>query len=183
MDLTNQFLIAMPTLADPNFAKTVTYVYAHDEGGAFGIVINRPVDIRFSELLDHMEITSTSPAAFDTPVVLGGPVEMQRGFVLHERTEEWDCPEETETDLIITASREIITAIAEGRGPERALVALGYAGWAPGQLEDEVLDNAWLSGPCDASVIFDLPFDQRWERAAELMGIDVDRLSAIAGHS
>lgn len=183
MDLTNQFLIAMPALGDPNFERTVTYIYSHDEDGALGLVINRPLDIRFSELLDHLDIASTTPAAFDTPVVFGGPVEVERGFVLHEPGEHWDALIEVEGGLAVSASRTMIEAIASGVGPARVMVALGYAGWGAGQLETEVLDNAWLSGPASLDIVFDVPFEQRWERAARLMGVDVERLSSQAGHS
>jgi putative transcriptional regulator len=183
MNLTNEFLIAMPSLEDPNFARTVTYVYAHDESGAMGLVINRPIEVRFSELLDHMGIESTTEDAFDTPVVMGGPVDVQRGFVIHEPVGDWDAMVQVSDDMAISSSRDVLAAMATGTGPTRAIVALGYAGWGPGQLENEVLENSWLNGPSAPEVIFDLPFDERWGRAASLMGVDLDRLSSLAGHS
>ena len=183
MDLSNQFLIAMPALGDPNFERTVTYIYSHDADGALGLVINRPLDIQFGELLDHLDITATTPAALETPVVFGGPVELERGFVLHEPGQPWDALIEVENGLAVSASRTVIEAIATGNGPPRAMVALGYAGWGAGQLESEVLDNAWLSGPASLDIVFDVPFEQRWEQAARLMGVDVERLSSQTGHS
>jgi putative transcriptional regulator len=183
MDLTNQFLIAMPAMADPNFAQTVTYIYAHDPAGAIGLIINRPVDIRFSDLLDHLSITAAHPQASDTPVVQGGPVELERGFVLHQPAGNWAATVTINDNLSISISQDILQAIADGKGPEKALVALGYAGWGPGQLEAEVLDNAWLSCPPDAGIVFDVPYEKRWARAAESIGVDLARLSSEAGHA
>ena len=183
MNLTNQFLIAMPSLADPNFAKTVTYILAHNADGAMGLVINRPLKVRFEELLGHMQITATSTQAQDTCIVQGGPVEPQRGFVIHEPCGEWDATLVVDDGLAVAWSRDILSAMGDGLGPGKAIVALGYAGWGAGQLEAEVLANAWLSGPSDAEIIFDYPFAQRWQAAAKLMGVDVDRLSDTAGHA
>lgn len=183
MNLTNQFLIAMPALADPNFARTVTYLCAHTGEGAMGIVINRPLNLSLSEILDHMDIKSSDPGISGIKVMQGGPVQRERGFVLHAPVGEWDSVLKVSDEIGVATSRDILTAVAEGRGPERALVALGYAGWDAGQLEREVQENAWLSGPADSSIIFDAPYDERWDRAARLIGIDPDRLSGEAGHA
>ena len=182
MDLTNQFLIAMPSLADPNFHRTVTLLCAHSDEGAMGIVINRPLDIRFTAVLDHMSIEPTSGDAARVPVLQGGPVQRERGFVIHRPPGDWESVLRVGNEIGIATSRDILTAVAEGRGPERAAVALGYAGWGAGQLEHEVRQNAWLSGPADARIIFDTPYEERWTSATRLLGIDPDHLSGDAGH-
>ncbi|RKZ37083.1 MAG: YqgE/AlgH family protein [Gammaproteobacteria bacterium] len=182
MDLTNQFLIAMPTLADPNFSRTVTYMCAHNDEGAMGIVINRPLELSLGEVLGHMEILSEDADVNALSVVQGGPVQRERGFVLHCPLGTWDAVLNVTDDIGVATSRDILAAIASGEGPGRSLVALGYAGWGAGQLEKEVQENAWLSGPVDNSIIFDLPYKQRWESAAHLLGVDLDRLSGEAGH-
>ncbi len=183
MDLTNQFLIAMPALADPNFARTVTYLCAHTDEGAMGIVINRPLELHLGDVFDHMEIENANPEVNGVPVLQGGPVQRERGFVLHAPAGKWDSVLKVSDEIGVATSRDILTAVAAGRGPERTLVALGYAGWDAGQLEREVLENAWLSGPSDTDIIFDVPYEQRWDRAARLLGVDPERLSGEAGHS
>ena len=183
MDLTNQFLIAMPALQDPNFHRTVTYLCAHNNEGAMGIVINRPLDLNLGEVLDHMSIEVDNIQVNDMMVLQGGPVQRDRGFVIHEPAGEWDAVLTVGDDIGVATSRDILTAVAHGDGPKRAVVALGYAGWGAGQLEHEVLQNAWLSGPADSSIIFDLPYEKRYESAARLLGVDLDRLSGEAGHA
>ena len=183
MDLTNQFLIAMPSLNDPNFSRTVTLMCVHTEDGAMGLVINRPTDLRLGEVLEQMDLHSDDPDINSSPVLQGGPVQCERGFVLHRPAGEWEATLLVGAELGIAASRDILAAVAAGRGPADAVVLLGYAGWSAGQLEREVAENAWLSGPVDNAVIFETPFDLRWERAARLLGVDVDRLSGEAGHA
>ena len=183
MDLTNQFLIAMPSLQDPNFHRTVTYLCAHNDEGAMGIVINRPLDLKLGEVLDHMSIEVENEMVNDMTVLQGGPVQRERGFVIHEPAGEWDAVLAVGNEIAVATSRDILTAVAQGDGPQRAVVALGYAGWGAGQLEREVQQNAWLSGPADSSIIFDLPYDQRYESAARLLGVDLERLSGEAGHA
>ncbi len=183
MNLTNQFLIAMPALADPNFSRTVTYLCAHTDEGAMGIVINRPLNLNLAEVLDHMEIKNANPGIQAMPVMQGGPVQRERGFVLHAPVGQWDSVLKVSEEIGVATSRDILTAVAEGRGPDRTLVALGYAGWDAGQLEREVSENAWLCGPADCGIIFDAPYEERWDRAARLMGVDPDRLSGEAGHA
>ncbi len=181
--LKSQLLIAMPTLADPNFSRTVTYICEHGDHGAMGIVLNRPTDLSLADVLRHMDIEGGLGAAGTQIVYLGGPVEEERGFVLHTRTEPWDSTLAIDDGISITTSRDILEAMAHGNGPDRTLVALGYAGWGAGQLEDELQQNAWLSGPSDRSILFELPADQRWEAAARLLGVDVNLLSSEAGHA
>jgi putative transcriptional regulator len=186
MDLTNHFLIAMPSLEDSNFHRTVTLLCAHNEDGAMGIVINRPLELKLGKVLEDLEIKPTSESASDAidrfPVVEGGPVQRERGFVIHQPTGEWESTLRVGNDIGIATSRDILKSIANGQGPDRALIALGYAGWAAGQLEHEVLNNAWLSGPADSSIIFDTPYDERWAGATRLLGVDPSQLVGGAGH-
>ena len=182
-NLTNQFLIAMPALKDTNFFHTVTYICEHNDDGAMGIVLNRPTDLQLGDLLNQLDIEMTDPAAGAKTIYLGGPVQTDRGFVLHTPEGRWDSTLNVTDRISITTSRDILQSIAKGEGPDKSLVALGYAGWAGGQLEDELSANAWLSGPAEISVIFDLPPDQRWETAANLLGVDLNLLSGQAGHA
>jgi len=183
MNLTGHFLIAMPALEDPNFHRTVTYLCAHNDEGAMGIVINRPLDLRLGEVLGHMEMESTHPAATEMRVLQGGPVQRERGFVIHDPAGDWDAVLNVGDGIAVATSRDILAAIAKGEGPDRAVVALGYAGWGAGQLEREVAENAWLNGPADSSIIFSVPYEERWESAARLLGVDIERLSGDAGHA
>lgn len=181
--LKNQLLIAMPALDDPNFSRTVTYICEHGEHGAMGIVLNRPTDLNLADVLKHMEIEGGLGAAGEQIVYLGGPVEEERGFVLHTHTDPWDSTLAINDEISITTSRDILEAMAQGDGPGQTLVALGYAGWGAGQLEQELQQNAWLSGPADQAILFELPADRRWEAAARLLGVDVNLLSSDAGHA
>lgn len=184
MDLTNHFLIAMPTLSDPNFSRTVTYLCSHDSTGAMGIVVNRPLDMQLGQVLSQMGIDAVDGAAEDLPVLQGGPVLPERGFVLHRPAAQWDAVLEVrDSDVAVATSKDILVAIASGAGPADVVVALGYAGWAAGQLERELAENAWLSGPADTRILFETPFAQRWEAAARLLGVDLDRISGQVGHS
>ncbi len=181
--LRNHFLIAMPTLADPNFSHTVTYICEHNEEGALGIVINRPMDLTLGEVLDHMEIQPSEHVDVTTPVYVGGPVQSERGFVLHTPAGAWNSSLSVTDDIALTTSRDVITAVAHGEGPRKYLLALGYAGWGAGQLEHEISQNAWLSGPADNRILFELPVEERWEAAAALLGVDLNLLSSEAGHA
>lgn len=181
--LKNQLLIAMPSLEDPNFSRTVTYICEHGQHGAMGIVLNRPTDLRLTDVLKHMQIEGGMGQAGEQIVYLGGPVEEERGFVLHTHTQPWDSTLDVNDNISITTSRDILEAMARGEGPAQTLVALGYAGWGAGQLERELQDNAWLSGPADQSILFELAPDQRWAAAARLLGVDVNLLSSEAGHA
>ncbi len=181
--LTNHFLIAMPNLMDPNFFHSVTYICMHNEDGAMGIIINRPMNVDLGDILEHMEIESTNLVANRLPIFAGGPVQRERGFVIHQPNEQWDAMLTIEDNIAVTTSRDILSALATGKGPEQVLVALGYAGWAPGQLEQEMVENAWLSIPADFDIIFDTPPEKRWETAAKRLGVDLTLLSSEAGHS
>jgi putative transcriptional regulator len=180
--LNNQFIIAMPSLADPNFFHTVTYLCQHNEEGALGIVINRSAEMKLGEIFKQMNIRVTSTGAAETPVFAGGPVQQERGFVLHTPGGGWDATLVVSDSISLTTSRDVIEAIAAGKGPERYLVALGYAGWGEGQLEQEILANAWLNTPCSNNVLFDTPINMRWRAAAGQIGVDINQLTTPAGH-
>ncbi len=181
--LSDHFLIAMPSLKDPNFFHGVTYICEHNEEGAMGLMINRPLDIELGEVLSQMKISCERPEVEHIPILLGGPVQCERGFVLHQPHGHWEATLKGTHAIGVTSSRDILEAIARGEGPERCLIALGYAGWAPGQLEQEMADNAWLSVPAEEAIIFDTPYEQRWEAAAALTGVDIKRLSSDIGHA
>jgi putative transcriptional regulator len=181
--LTNQFLIAMPTLADPNFSHTVTYICEHNADGALGIVINRPLELTLKDVLAQLDLESPDAATNARQVFMGGPVLPERGFVLHEPHGAWDSSLKVTERISVTTSRDILAAMADGSGPTRSLVALGYAGWAAGQLEHELADNAWLSAPADTRIIFDTPHERRWLEAARLIGVDPRLMTGEAGHA
>lgn len=183
MNLTHHFLIAMPGLNDPNFYHTVTYICSHNEEGAMGIVINRPLDIFLCEILEQMDITFKDKAAKETPIYDGGPMQSDQGFVLHEHDQNWSPSTKTNGQISIATSLNVLNAIAKGEGPENAFIALGYAGWSAGQLEKEMQENIWLSGPAKSHIIFNTPIEQRWNSAASLLGIDIDQLSSDVGHA
>lgn len=180
--LTDQFIIAMPNLADPNFFHTVTYMCQHNKDGALGIVINRSTDMKLGEIFKQMNINVTAPEAAETPIFAGGPVQQEHGFVVHTAGGAWNATLPVSASISLTTSRDILEAIAIGEGPEQYLVALGYAGWGEGQLEREIIDNAWLNTPFNAQVLFDVPVGQRWKAAADQIGIDINQLTAPAGH-
>jgi len=181
--LTDHFLIAMPALEDPNFHRSVTLVCQHDASGAMGIVINRAADCTLGELLDQLALPTTDEHVARMPIVSGGPVHPDRGFVLHDDPREWGSTLRLGRGLAVTTSREILVAMARGDGPRRALVALGYAGWTAGQLEEELAQNSWLTVPADQAIVFDLPLDARWQAAARSLGVDLSRLADYAGHA
>ncbi len=181
--LSNHFLIAMPNLADPNFFHTVTLICEHNEEGALGIVINRPTDFSLGELLQQLELIEDADRYADIPVYAGGPVQGEHGFIVHSPPGEWAHSLRFGDGLALTTSRDLLEGIVEGRGPERLLVALGYAGWGPGQLEQELADNAWLTTPASHEILFEVPAEQRWKAAAAQLGIDLDLLSGDAGHA
>jgi putative transcriptional regulator len=183
INLTHHFLIAMPSLADPNFSQTVTYVCSHTAEGAMGIVINRPLNFGLGEVLAQMQMEPSEERIGNLPVYQGGPVQRDRGFVLFRPSGQWGSSIQITEDVGVATSRDILEAISRGEGPADSLVALGYAGWAGGQLEQEMLDNAWLSSPADEDVIFNTPPQQRWHRAAALLGINIDTITHDAGHA
>ncbi|MCX7086362.1 MAG: YqgE/AlgH family protein [Methylococcales bacterium] len=180
--LNNQFIIAMPGLTEPNFSHTVTYLCQHNEEGALGIVINRSANMHLGEVFKQMDISVTSTQAMNTKVFAGGPVQKDRGFVLHTACGKWDVSMKISDKISLTTSRDIIEAIANDKGPENYLVALGYAGWGSGQIEQEILENSWLNIPYSENILFESPINQRWEHAAKQIGIDINLLTNQAGH-
>jgi putative transcriptional regulator len=181
--LSNQFLIAMPAMDDPNFAQTVTLLCEHSERGALGIVINRTLPMTFAEVFGQLGLDATRARVNEQPVLRGGPVQPERGFVLHSPEGTWESSLPFSPRMHLTTSRDILDALAVGQGPEHAVIALGYAGWEAGQLEDELASNAWLTVDADERLLFQTPVEQRWQAAARLIGIDLLALSRDAGHA
>jgi putative transcriptional regulator len=181
--LDNQFIIAMPTLADDNFSRAAIYLCQHNAEGALGIVINRKSDMKLKEIFMQMNIEIGSMTAADAPVYVGGPMQQERGFVLHTTGGNWAITLPISDTMSLTSSRDIIEAIAKGEGPERYFVALGYAGWGKGQLEQEMLSNSWLNAPFGEPILFDTPVALRWRMAAIQIGIDINKLTIGAGHA
>jgi len=181
--LKNHFLIAMPALKDGIFANSITYICEHDEHGAMGIVINHPLDVSLDEIFHHLDIEDISSAHQDR-ILAGGPVHMNRGFILHRRTDdEWDSTIHISDQVDLTTSQDILTAIAHDKGPSDSIVALGYASWEKGQLESELADNTWLTIPADSDIIFNTPIEQRAAAAVAKMGVDLALISPQVGHA
>jgi putative transcriptional regulator len=181
--LRNQLLIAMPGMADPYFSATVTLICEHGEEGALGIVINKPLHMTLGDVFKQLDLKEADSAAAATAVLDGGPVGAERGFVLHKPGHSYENSIEVSNDIHLTFSRDILAAMATGDGPENSLVALGYAGWGAGQLEDEMLANSWLSVAATPDIVFEQPFDQRWAAAARTLGIDITQIAPDAGHA
>lgn len=183
LNLTAHFLIAMPAMADPRFANTLTYVCEHNKDGALGIVINRPIDMTLSSLFDQINVPLNNNPLGGAPVHFGGPVQIDRGFVLHRPLGNWQSTLAISDDLGLTTSKDVLEALARGEGPKDVFVSLGYAGWSAGQLEQELAQNAWLTVEANADVLFDVPPEQRLPAAMQLLGIDFAQLSEGAGHA
>lgn len=181
--LADRFLIAMPTLADPNFSQTVTYICEHNPQGAMGIVINRRMEIQLGDVLQQLDFGTCDKNIAAREVYLGGPVLQERGFVVHRSIGEWETSLIVNDDIAVTTSRDILAAISTGQGPAEFLVALGYAGWGAGQLEAEMAENAWLTSPANAEIIFNTPLERRWHEAARSIGIDPGQISSYSGHA
>ncbi|MDJ0919336.1 MAG: YqgE/AlgH family protein [Woeseiaceae bacterium] len=181
--LVNQLLIAMPGMQDPNFSSTVTLICEHNEDGALGIILNRPLSLNMGGLFRQLGIETDNPIIAKDPVLMGGPVGPERGFVLHDGGDDFESTLKVSDDIQLTLSRDVIDALAEGTGPERSVVALGYAGWQAGQLEEEIMENSWLNVPASLEIIFETPFAQRWTAAAESLGIDISRIAPDAGRA
>jgi putative transcriptional regulator len=182
-DLTDHFIIAMPGLEDINFDHSVTYICEHDDNGSFGIIINKQTELKVSEVLEQMKIDNSGQQDTSQPVYLGGPVQPERGFILHSPTGDWNSSLQVNEHIALTTSRDILEAIALNAGPEHSIVALGYAGWGPGQLEKEMAANSWLSCKADEQIIFHTASDERWQAAADILGVDLSLLSNDAGHA
>lgn len=181
--LSNHLLIAMPGMADPNFSATVTLICEHSDEGALGIVINKPLLLTLGDVFTQLDMKDVDPVVATNAVLDGGPVGSDRGFVLHDPGVSYENSIEVSNDIHLTFSRDVLKVMAAGDGPEKSLVALGYAGWGAGQLEDEMLANSWLSVAATSDIVFDLPFDQRWAAAARTLGIDITQIAPNAGHA
>jgi putative transcriptional regulator len=187
-NFTHQFLIAMPGMGDESFAGAVVYLCEHTDKGALGLVINKPIDIKLKNLFEKVELTLDREDIAEEPVYYGGPVQTERGFVLHERLDA-DGGHYSSTLAIpggaleMTTSKDVLEALSNGNGPRKLLVTLGYSGWGAGQLEDEIKRNGWITVEAEPGVIFDTPVEQRYHRALSLLGIDPALLSAEAGHA
>ena len=182
--LTNQLLVAMPSLEDSNFAQSVTLICEHaPDKGALGIVINKPLPMTLGEVFEQMDLAARDPAIGAQPVLRGGPVNRERGFVVHRAGSPWDSSHVISEHVQVTTSRDVLAAMARGEGPRDAFVALGYAGWEAGQLEREMHDNAWIALPVDEHILFEMPFEQRWHAVWRHLGIDPGRMSRFAGHA
>lgn len=182
-NLTGHFLIAMPALNDGFFNQTVTYICEHDESGSFGVIINQQTSIRLKQIITEMKIESSDDYDENITIYMGGPVDQGRGFILHRPAGNWSSSLKVKNDIALTTSKDILQAIANNQGPKDCIVALGYAGWSAGQLEQEMANNTWLSCPADERIIFNTPVAERWQAAANLIGVDLSLMSNDTGHA
>lgn len=181
--LENHLLIAMPALKDSYFDKTVTYICEHNDEGAMGLIINVPVNVTVNDLLDQLEEDIPKSDNLTQLVLTGGPVSTDRGFVLHSPQNGWSSSLSLSDEVMITTSKDILMALGSEKAPEKFMVTLGYAGWGPGQLEEELQANTWLTTPSDSDILFNTPIEQRWQKATEKLGIDIAHLSSDVGHA
>jgi putative transcriptional regulator len=180
--LVNQFLIAMPMLDDSYFGRTLIYMCEHDQEGAMGLVVNREADITIKQVLSELDLETETPET-EKKVLIGGPVQTDRGFVLHNDSQKWSSSLNLSEQITVTTSKDILNSIGNDQGPNKYLMALGYSGWSAGQLEQEIADNTWLTVNADPQLIFDTPIEKRWEKALEVLGISIEQLSTVAGHA
>ncbi|HWA39862.1 MAG TPA: YqgE/AlgH family protein [Burkholderiales bacterium] len=183
IDLTHHFLIAMPNMADPYFARSLTYVCEHNDQGALGVVVNRPIDMTLQALFERLSLELRHGEFAAAPIYFGGPVQTDRGFVLHEPAGNWQSTLRVGESIGLTTSKDILEAVGRGEGPRRMLVTLGYAGWSAGQLEHEISQNAWLTVEARDGILFETPAEERLPAAMELLGVDFARLQDEAGHA
>lgn len=182
--LQNHLLIAMPSLNDPYFSRSVTYICEHNEHGAMGIVINQPVGMSLKQLLSQTdsEVEVLEQKADDI-ILAGGPVSQDRGFILHTSQSGWNSSLQLTSEIMVTTSKDILPALGDGTGPEKAIIALGYAGWTAGQLEEEIQSNSWLTVEADVELLFDVPIHKKWQTAVQKLGIDIWQLAPDVGHA
>ncbi|MDN3522909.1 YqgE/AlgH family protein [Halomonas ramblicola] len=182
--LKDHFLLAMPHLEDPNFAGSLSYLCDHDEKGTMGVIINHPLDLTLEALFEQLDLGGEESPHRNAPVYFGGPVHKDRGFILHHgSSDDWDSSIQVTEGIALTTSMDMLQALAAGRGPERFLVCLGCAGWESGQLEQELLDNAWLTVEGRSDILFEVPPEQRLGAAAGILGVDLNLMTREAGHS
>lgn len=178
---TDHFLVAMPSLQDSTFNKSVVYLYEHGDNGAMGVLINKPMQINLGNVFSHLGIEVDDDDAIEAPVLMGGPVNQEHGFILYRPNRKKKTQAKQEIEL--TASKEMLNKIAHGKGPNDFIVTLGYSGWGSGQLESEIERNDWLIVPANRGIIFDVPISQRWQSAAKLIGVDINNISSQTGHA
>jgi putative transcriptional regulator len=187
MNLANHFLVAMPGMKDPFFKRTVVYLCEHSDDGAMGIVINAPIDISVGGMLKQVEMDPVYPQlntdSLEKPVLNGGPVAEDRGFILHEPKDHYQSSIQMTQSLAVTTSKDILSVLGTEAEPDKYVVALGYSGWEVGQLESELADNSWLTIEADPNVIFNTPIQERWKKAVQMLGIDASQLSSQVGHA
>jgi putative transcriptional regulator len=183
MNLQNNFLIPTPKHIDSIFSDALIYICDHNENGALGLIVNHPIKISVAKILEQSEITLGTCDLSNTPVYLGGPVQLERGFVLHSAGTQWNSTQTLTETLALTTSRDILNAINEGTGPKNSLIILGYAGWTAGQLEQEITDHSWLNMPADSKILFDFPPSERLYAAVRQLGIEWYRISPAVGHA
>lgn len=182
-NFTHHFLIAMPNMVDPHFARALTYIAEHGDQGALGVIVNRPLDMTLASLFERIELPLEAEGFAAQPVYFGGPVQTDRGFVLHRPVGAWHSTLNVNDEVGLTSSRDVLQSMGAIGSPRDVLVTLGYAGWAPGQLEQELLENAWLTVPADVDILFELPPEERLPAALQKLGIDFANLSEVAGHA
>ncbi|MBW3698638.1 YqgE/AlgH family protein [Vibrio sp. T187] len=187
MNLTNHFLVAMPGMKDPYFQHSVIYLCEHNDEGAMGLMINAPIDVTVGKMLKQVDVESTQPqlnqSSLEKPVLNGGPVAEDRGFILHEPKDTYQSSINMTDQISVTTSKDILAVLGTDAEPEHYLIALGYSGWEPGQLETELAENSWLTIEADPNVIFNTPISERWKKAVQMLGIDVAQLSSDIGHA
>lgn len=182
LNLRDHFLVAMPSLNDSSFSHSVTYICDHNAQGAMGLVINHPMNLQMKDVFKQLEL-NTSGLEHDMAVLTGGPVNPQQGLIIHRDEGTWQSTLHVTQEICLTASKDIMQALAQGKGPASAQLALGYAGWGPGQLEAEILENSWLTIPADSRILFDTPVDERWQATAKHIGIDLSLISSVSGRA
>lgn len=182
-DLTDHFLIAMPAMDDPYFSKSLIYIAEHNDQGALGIIVNRPIDMSLATLFEKIDVPFETLGIANLPIFFGGPVQTDRGFVLHRPVGKWQSTLAVNQDVGLTSSRDVLQAVARDGQPREIMVTLGYSGWGAGQIEHELAQNAWLTVPADPHILFELPYEDRLPSAMEILGIDFKNLAAKAGHA
>jgi putative transcriptional regulator len=183
VNLTDNFLIAMPSLEDPYFSNALVYICEHNENGALGIIVNRPIDMNLAGLLEKIDIKLDAGQLAELPVYFGGPVQLDRGFVLHRPIGQWQSTLAVNAEVGLTSSRDVLAAVGKEGLPSEIIVTLGYAGWDAGQLEDELGQNSWLTVPARPGILFDLPPEERLPAAMQNLGVSFTQLSDVAGHA
>jgi putative transcriptional regulator len=183
INLTDNFLIAMPALEDPYFAHSLVYICEHNENGALGIIVNRPIDLNLAGLLEKIDIKLEAGDLADLPVYFGGPVQLDRGFVLHRPVGQWQSTLAVNEAVGLTSSRDVLSAVGSTGLPSEIIVTLGYSGWDAGQLESELAQNSWLTVPAKPSILFELPPEERLPAAMQKLGVSFTQLSDVAGHA